>query len=136
VSQQNVDSIRDAYAALNRGDAGPYFELFDEQGEFCEPASLPYGGTHHGHDGLQQLMGAIDELWGETQYHIDELLDAGEIVVVVGRVQSRARRTGHEIDEPLVEVLRFRDGKITSAHAHADTARFLQALDVAATAAT
>jgi ketosteroid isomerase-like protein len=133
---KNADAVRVAYNAMDHGDMGPYFALFDDEAEFREPGSLPYGGTYHGHDGLQRLVGVIGELWDETHFEIDELLEAGDYVVVVARVRSRSRNTGDEVDQPIVEVLRFRNGKIISAQAQTDTARFLQALGLAATATT
>jgi ketosteroid isomerase-like protein len=135
VSQTKVEAVRTAYNALNEGDMGPYLALFDEEGEFREPPSLPYGGSHHGHDGLLRLVGALDELWEGTTYQVDTLVAEDDYVIVLGRVRSRSRRTGDEIDEPMIEVLRFRNGKIVSAHAHADTARFLQALGLTSAAA-
>src|SRR4051794_30641297 len=106
----NAEAVRTAYDAMNEGDMGPYLALFDEHGQFREPSSLPYGGTHRGHAGLHELVGAIDELWADTRYQVDDLVAAGDLVVVLGRVGARSRMTGDEIDEPLVEVLRFRDG--------------------------
>lgn len=135
MSQADVDAVASAYAAINAGDAGPYLELFDQEGEFRESSSLPYGGTYHGHEGLDRLFALLDEYWESLSFDVGRILDAGDSLVVVSRVSGRARKTGGTFDEPIVEVLRMRDGKIVSSHAYLDTARLLQALGMEATPA-
>jgi hypothetical protein len=76
---------------------------------FHEPASLPYGGIYRG------LQGIGPSSW------------AG--------LQGRSKRTGEQVDEPYVELLRFRDGKAIEGRIQMDTARILQALGAEAPAA-
>jgi len=135
VPQDNVDAVRVAYEAINRGDMGPYLALFHEDGVFQEPASLPYGGTYRGHDGLQQLFDTLDASWESLEFDVQKFLDAGEHVVILTRVRALARSTGKQCEVPLVEVLTMRDGKIVRSEAHSDTARLLDALGIDATAA-
>lgn len=128
MSQENVDAVRMAYEAINSGDPSPVLEAVHEEMEFQEPASLPYGGTYRGPDGMGQLFSALAENWDGLHLEIEELLDAGDCVVIRARLQGRSRSTGSDVDEPYLELLRFREGKAVAGWIQTDTARVLQAL--------
>jgi ketosteroid isomerase-like protein len=128
MSQDNVDAVRMAYEAINSGDPNRVLEAVHEEMEFHEPASLPYGGTYRGPEGMGKLFGALAENWDGLHLEIEELLDAGDCVAVRARLQGRSRSTGSEIDEPYIELLRFREGKAVAGWIQMDTAKVLQAL--------
>lgn len=128
MSEQTLDAVRAAYEAINSGDPGPVLEAVDEGMEFHEPASLPYGGIHRGPDGMEQLVGKLVGTWENLPLEIEELLDAGDCVTIRGRFQGRSKSTGDEVDEPYLEVLRFREGKAVEGWIQIDTAKVLQAL--------
>ena len=128
MSQHDAEAVRAAYATLAEGDAEPYLALFDERGEFVEPDSMPYGGTYRGHEGLTDLFAAIDQTWDGLHFEVQQVLDAGDHLVVISRARGRARATGRTIDEVVTEVLRMKAGKIVSSRSSVDTARVLAAL--------
>jgi ketosteroid isomerase-like protein len=128
VSQENLDAVRMAYEAINSGDPSPVLEAVDEEMEFHEPASLPYGGTYRGPDGMGQFFSALADSWDGLHLEIEELLDAGDCVVIRGRLQGRSKSTGSEVDEPYLEVLRFREGRAIAGWIQIDTAKVLQVL--------
>jgi ketosteroid isomerase-like protein len=117
-----------AYEAINSGDPSPVLEAVDEEMEFHEPASLPYGGTYRGPDGMGQFFSALADSWDGLHLEIEELLDAGDCVVIRGRLQGRSKSTGSEVDEPYLEVLRFREGRAIAGWIQIDTAKVLQVL--------
>jgi uncharacterized protein len=84
---------------------------------------------------MGELFEALASNWDDLHLAIDELLDAGDWAVVLGRLQGRSKRTGEQVDEPYVELLRFRDGKAIEGRIQMDTARILQALGAEAPAA-
>jgi ketosteroid isomerase-like protein len=128
MSQDIADIVRGAYDAINRGDGASVLGLVHDDMEFHEPGSLPYGGVYRGPEGLGRLFGALAEHWDDLYLGIDEILDAGDAAVVRGRVQARSKATGAAVDEPYLEILRFRDGKLAEGFIHMDTARLLAAL--------
>ena len=128
MSQDNVDAVRMAYEAINSGDPGPVLGVVHEEMEFHEPASLPYGGTYRGPDGMGQLFSALAENWDGLHLEIEELLDAGDCVAIRARLQGRSKSTESEVDESYLEVLRFREGKAVAGWIQMDTAKVLQAL--------
>jgi ketosteroid isomerase-like protein len=135
MSQENLDAVRGAYEALNQGNAEAVLGAIHDEMEFREPESLPYGGTYRGPQGMGELFEALASNWDELHLEIEQLLDAGDWAVVLGRLQGRSKATGEQVDEPYVEVLRFRDGKAIEGRIQMDTTRVLRALGVEATAA-
>jgi uncharacterized protein len=91
-------------------------------------ADLPDTAMHHGHDGVATLMaewfGAFDEL----DLDVEELIDAGDRVVVVLRLRGRVRDSTHEVDMPETHVLTMRDGKTTEIHEYATKTEALEAV--------
>jgi ketosteroid isomerase-like protein len=128
VSENNLDAVRAAYEAINSGDPGPVLEAVDEGMEFHEPASLPYGGKYRGPDGMKQLVSRLAGTWENLHLEIEQLFDAGDCVAIRGRFRGRSKSTGDEVDEPYLEVLRFREGKAVEGWSQIDTAKVLQAL--------
>jgi uncharacterized protein len=129
MSQEVVDIVRGAYDAINRGDGASLLELVRDDMAFHEPESLPYGGVHRGPEGLGALFGALAEYWDGLHLTIEEILDAGDAAVVRGRLQARSKATGIEVDEPYLEILRFREGMLAEGFIQMDTARMLAALN-------
>jgi ketosteroid isomerase-like protein len=128
MSQDVVDIARGAYDAINRGEGASLLGLVHEDMTFREPASLPYGGIHRGPEGLGKLFGALAEHWDDLHLEAEEILDAGDCAVIRGRLQGRSKRTATEVDEPYLEILRFRDGKLAEGVIQMHTARVLGAL--------
>ena len=46
--EREIQTLRKAYAAFNRGDIAAAVAFFDPQIEWTEPAEFPGGGTYHG----------------------------------------------------------------------------------------
>lgn len=60
--------------------------------------------------------------WAMLGYKMDEFIAQGDRVVAVGNVSWRHRATGNEVNTPLVNVIRMRDGKIVDFMEFYDTA--------------
>lgn len=135
MSADNLSAVRTAYDAINRGDEA-ILGMFDEEMIFTEPASLPWGGTYHGPEGMGALFASLAEHWDGLHLEIEDLLDMGDDVVVKARVQGTSRKTGREIDLPYLEILTLRDGKAVAGRIEMDTAKVLEVLGMTARADT
>jgi ketosteroid isomerase-like protein len=115
------------HAANSRWDR--LLEVLTDDFVISEPASLPYGGEHHGVDGCVALMQRIDELFA-LQFEPEGLhaLDGSTVllrmhVTFTGRATHRARRL------PVLELLRTRDGRVARSEVFMfDTAALLALL--------
>jgi ketosteroid isomerase-like protein len=128
VSGEDLAAVRAAYDAFDRGDVEALLGVLSHNIAWHAPEVLPWGGTRHGHDGVRTFFELLDEHvedgWGEP----DEYLDAGERIVVLGRLLGRARATGTEFEVRFVHVWDFQDGVAVTFDAVVDSAVVLDAL--------
>jgi ketosteroid isomerase-like protein len=133
MSTENVALVRGGYEALASGDIEGFLARLDPGIEWTQSELLPYGGTHRGIQGMQEVL----RLWGATYEEMqvvpDEFLDAGDAVVVTGRYHVRLR-SGDEVDTWFVNILDVADGRITRFRDFSDKAILVAPLIAAAAA--
>lgn len=114
--------LRGMYAAeqdyLNAG--GPGRASFDALAPFFAPdvvlhqaEALPYGGTWHGHAGLERFFTAMSTTWAAFEMLEQQLYPTGDAVVVHTDVRATARATGRELEFPILQMVRVAEGRIT-----------------------
>lgn len=87
-------------------------ELFDPEVEWHDQRELPGATVHHGIDGvMRHLSGARDALDYEG-VDLLEIVDAGDAVVAVSRLQARGRASGVSVEREVASVWSFRDNKV------------------------
>jgi uncharacterized protein len=126
----NVDAVRRSYEAFARDDLDAVVADMHEDIERHQAQGLPHGGYYRG---LADVRRAIfepldEEWWDEFSADPDELIDAGEHVVVLGRYRGRAKETGKPLDVPFAHIWTFRDGKAVRFRQFLDTAGWVEAL--------
>jgi ketosteroid isomerase-like protein len=111
MSQQDVDTLRGAYEAFNRGDIPGVLAVFDPQMEWHEPGGgrAPRGTFHGPQSVANDVFATVPQNFDEFQAAPDQFLDAAEHVVVVGRFRGRSK-SGQPMDLPFVHVFGFRGG--------------------------
>ncbi len=127
--QQNVQIVKDAYAAFQRGDVATILGLLsdDVTWELLGPAEIPYAGLRRGHEGAAEffrLLGESDEV---LAFEPHRFLAEGDFVVVLGRYEARAKSTGRVAKTDWVHVFELRDGKAVSWREYFDSAAWAQA---------
>jgi ketosteroid isomerase-like protein len=126
ISAENVQILRDGYAAFARQDVPAVMAAFDENIEWNTPDSLPFGGTHRGHEGVGEFFGHLGEHWEGLTVEPQEFIDGGDTIVVLARTAGTG--AGGSLDGDVVHLWRMRDGKAVSFTEFTDTARTLEAL--------
>ena len=130
MSQENVEIVRRGMAVINEGRLEAVFEFIDE---FADPdfemrtaGHLPDVGSGRGREAAKALWTEIMETF-EWHFEADELIDAGDAVIVVTRQIARGRESGVEVTNRLVMVFGFRDGMVTSVDAYRTRKEALEA---------
>ena len=125
--------IRRMFEAVECRDADALLSTYAEDIEITEPASLPYGGIYHGHEGAVRHGRAYVTTWDRLQTAGDRkleplILDAGDRVVV--RWQQKATGAeGRHLDMPVIDMIELRQGKVASLQMFpSDTTRLLEFL--------
>lgn len=112
MAQQDVDTMRQAYAAFNRGDIPGVLAAFDQDIEWHEPGGgQSPRGTYHGSQSVaDDVFATVPTTFETFQVVPDQFIDAGEHVVVVGRFRGRSK-AGQDLDAPFAHVWTMRNGK-------------------------
>jgi len=117
--------VRDAYEFVDREHA-PDLDLLDPDIRWHTRADLPDTATHRGHDGVKALMAEWFGAFEDLSVDVEELIDAGDRVVVLLLLRGRARGSAHEVHMSETHVLRMRAGKVTEVHEYATKAEALK----------
>jgi ketosteroid isomerase-like protein len=117
VSQENVDVVRAAYEFANRTHK-PDLDAFAPDCESHTRVDLPDATTHRGHDGLVKLAAEWFGAFDEFRLDVEDLIDAGDNVVVVVRLRGRVRSSRGEVDLPEPQVCKVHNGKIVEVRAY------------------
>ncbi len=131
MSQENVDTVKELYAAFERGDLTTVREIMHSDIEWYEAENFPYddGNPYVGQDAV--LDGVYARLTGEWDRFAEELgnvLDAGEQIVTTGYYTGTYKPTGNNVWAQFVHVWTVRDGRITAFQQYTDTAQFKDAI--------
>jgi ketosteroid isomerase-like protein len=128
MTQENVEIVRRAFAAASEGsgveELMPYLDPGIEwttTGAFLEPA------TYRGHEGVRHYFGLMENEFEDLRNEAEELIAAGEQVVVCSRVSGRGRRSGARVELLLHSVGSVRDGKIVRVRNYPSKAEALEA---------
>lgn len=121
-----LDVVRAVYRAYAARDLAAIQALYHPDCEIYQSDLLPWGGEHRGHAGLQQffirLTSTID-----TEIVDEQLFEAGDRVVSIGRTRGKALATGRQFALPAVHVYTVREGTIRRYEAYVDTPAMLSA---------
>ena len=126
--EADIARVRRIFDAFDRGDYDDLVADVAHDMRFSAPEALPWGGTRHGHDGLRAMLETlrehVDGGWGDP----DDILDAGDRLVVLGRLRGTARATGTGFEAPFVQVWTLDDGVPVRIDVYLDSAPVLEAL--------
>jgi hypothetical protein len=105
-------------------------DLFDEQLTILEPILLPHGGRHHGVKEYRALQERMRLLWEQRIESAEYWQCDDERVALRIVIAWTAHTTGRRVVLPMIDMLRFRDGKIIEVEVFLqDTKALLDTLD-------
>jgi len=107
MSEELVQLVEKGYDAWNSGDRGWVLEHMSESVEWITPPDDPDPGTYHGLRGVERYWGQWRAAVGQLNFKIEEIIDAGQSVVVVARRQGRGEQSGLEISDRVIQVFDF-----------------------------
>lgn len=120
----NVNLVRGIYEAFAAGDVPRVLGAFDAKIVWNEAESFPYadGNPYVGPDAvLHGVFGRCVSEWTGFAAVVEELLDAGDAVVALGRYGGVCKATGREQRTQFAHVWRVSGGKVTRFQQYADT---------------
>jgi ketosteroid isomerase-like protein len=90
MSQENVELMNDAYAAINRGDLEAFLSLIDLEVEFNSLIAELEGQTWRGHDRVGDWWERVKSSLGGLRYETEEVRGIGDCTVAKLLVTGRA----------------------------------------------
>jgi len=119
--EENVQTVKDFFAAIGRGDRQGLRALCAEDIEWIIPGQdWPLAGTHRGHTGLEDLLQKSSEL--ETSSPTPpEYVAQGDRVLVVGFAEGKVKATNKTFEDNWVFAITVRNGKLTNIREYVDT---------------
>lgn len=134
MSEENVDVVRRAIAAFNRGELDTLAATYDwyhEDLEFLEDPSLPEAAAQRGPAAIEAFFRNFLDLFDDYRFEIEEIIAAGDQVVVVNRQRGRPKGRGTEVDMRNTWVFQFREGMISRITPYWDRSTALAAVGLA-----
>jgi ketosteroid isomerase-like protein len=131
MSQENVELVRRAYEAWNRGDIDAVVQFAAPDGEY-RPASLaviPPGmdAVYFGRDGFARFARDFVDLWDEFSIEPEHVIDRGDKVVALVRLRG-VGRGGVSVEAPLAHVITLRDGLCVRLDSYPDRQKAFKAI--------
>ena len=124
-AQENIELVKQGYAAFNSGDIETLLGLFAEDIEWTVPSveGLPFGGTYAGRAQVAEFFGGLAAAEDIQEFTQENFIAQDDRVVVTGRSKAVIRATGRTIENEYVHLFTVNGGKVQ---------RFVEFFDTAA----
>ena len=116
MTAEDLDTVRRAYDAFARGDMPVLQELLSPDIEWRTTPDVPFLGNYRGIDQFLAAMNEWTEPFDELTTTVEEMIDAGDCVVVRHRMRGRGTDSGVETDLVLWQVVSVENGQLTRMH--------------------
>jgi ketosteroid isomerase-like protein len=121
-TEKNVQTVKDFFAAIGRGDREALLALVAEDIEWIIPGEdWPLAGTHRGHAELADLLQKASEEVETTYPAPPEFVAQGDRVLVVGVATGKIKATDKPFRDDWVFDIAVRHGKVTKIREYVDT---------------
>ena len=111
--EKNIQTVKDFFAAIGRGDREALLALVAEDIEWIIPGEdWPLAGTHRGHAGLADLLETASRSI-ETSTEPREFVAQGDRVLVVGFARGKIKATNKTFEDDWIFAITVRDGRLT-----------------------
>jgi ketosteroid isomerase-like protein len=129
MSEENVETVRRFWAALDEDPPRLLLEVLDEEAEITNPSEFPLKGPFRGHEGARLWFQESWEVFTEPHHELEEVIDVGNgaTVISVQRIQGRTRHMKLETNLRWAAVWTFRAGKVLRAQGYMHRREALQA---------
>lgn len=131
--QENVQTVKDFFAAIGQGDKQALLALCAEDIEWIIPGEdWPLAGTHRGHAGLADVLQKAAETMETSFPEPPEFVAQGDRIMVLGVATGRVKATNKAFEDHWVFAIIVRDGKLTNIREYIDTQALARASQMAA----
>lgn len=128
--EKNIQTVKNFFAAIGRGDREALLALVAEDIEWIIPGTdWPLAGTYRGHAGLAGLLDTASRSM-ETSTEPREFVAQGDRVLVVGFANGKVKATNKPFEDDWIFAITVQDDKLTSIREYVDTQALARAAQV------
>jgi ketosteroid isomerase-like protein len=128
MSRESVETLREAYEALNRDGIDGALRFLDHDIEFVPvPDWLPDAEHFQGHEGVRAWFAKIGEVFEIEHWEPQEYIDTGERLIIAVRITGHARATEIPGQLDLYQAWTVRNRKAVRMEAFLDRTQALEA---------
>ena len=106
----------------------PLWAEIDPEAVFVIDQGSFVADTYRGHEGIRDLLTLTDEVFDQFRYEVDDLVDAGDSVLVLGRIRARGIQSGATGTQHGAILFQLRDGLIVTYRSYLDRTEALAAV--------
>jgi uncharacterized protein len=130
-TQENVQIVKDFFAAMGSGDKQGLLALVAEDIEWIIPGKdWPLAGTHRGHAGLAEVLQKASDEVEMTYPEPPEFVAQGDRVLVVGVATGKIKATNRAFKDDWVFAITVQNGKVTKIREYIDTQALARASEM------
>src|SRR5512133_1636178 len=112
MSAENVEIVRRAVEAFNRGDLDAAVADFAPDCEYISSGAIPGAtDTYRGPEGYKRFAGWLLDQFDDVRLELNEIIGEGDQVVVSFNNRGRGKHGGPETTWQVWQVWTFSDGK-------------------------
>ena len=120
-SERNIEMVRRTFEAYAQEGVAVVLPLLDPDVEVYSPPEVANSGLFHGADGYRAWTDAWFDAWDEFVIEPEDVEVVGETcVIAVCRQRGTGKASGIEVEQTMVYMWDFRDGKIVRFHLYLD----------------
>jgi hypothetical protein len=124
----NVDLVKKFYSAFKAKDKQTYLQLCDDNIEWAVMDGMPGGATYIGKTAVfEKYFRNLFSNFAEFHAVTEEFLDAGHVIVVLGKYQMVSKKSGETFTSPFAHVYTVKNDKIVRFRQYADTLKIQSA---------
>lgn len=118
----NIEIVQEMYRSFRNGDYDAFRAICSPDLEWIQMAGFPGGATRRGPDAvIEGVFKGNDGRWAGFGFDIDQYLDAGSAVTVVGTYRGTHRVSGKSFSAPTVHICDLADGRVVRFRQFTDT---------------
>jgi ketosteroid isomerase-like protein len=113
MSEQNVEMVRRAFEAFNRGNTDAVVADMAPDVEYVATGTIPgFGGVFRGAEEYKRFIGWVSDEFDDARVEPNEFIDAGDQVVASLTISGRGRQSGVETSWNIWQVWTLQEGKL------------------------
>jgi ketosteroid isomerase-like protein len=127
MSEENVEIVRRVYERFGEGDFRASVDLFDRHIVYLMMRDAPWAEAYVGVEAVAAATRELFDTWADFTLKAEELIPAGDSVLVSVRQRGVARISGVPTDEHYFTVWSFRGRKVIRIENFQERAQALEA---------